>query len=113
MTDPRPATPDRRPSFAKSFPRVASLDAVVDAFTRGDYARVRVEGRRLARSEIEPAEVRRCAETLVARTDPDPLAVWLLAISGALLVALAAYWVAHGAPPPVRAPAPPPTASTP
>jgi hypothetical protein len=89
---------DRRPLFARDFPRAPALDALVGAFARGDYARVRAEGPKLAESAQEP-DVRRAALTLVAHTKPDPLATWLLALTGALLITLSAYWIANGKPP--------------
>ena len=105
---------DGRPDFAKDFPHVASIDGVVAAFARGDYAAVRAEGRRLADSDVEPEEVRRAARTLISRTLPDPLSVWLLVIAGVLLAALSFYWAAHGKAPPGRSPASaaPPASST-
>ena len=92
-----------RPHFARDFPRVPALDALVEAFERGDYARVRSEGSRLAESSPQD-DVRRAARTLVDRTAADPLAAWLLALAGAVLVVLSAYWIAHGKPPPGGAP---------
>jgi hypothetical protein len=83
---------DLRPTFARAFPRAAELDALVDAFGRGDYARVRIEGSKLAET-TNAEDVRRAARTLVARTNPDPLAVWLLVLAGALLVVLSGYWI--------------------
>jgi hypothetical protein len=70
------------------------LDALVDAFVRGDYARVRAEGLKLADS-ADAEDVRRAAKTLVVRTGPDPLAVWLLVLAGALLVVVSGYWIVH------------------
>ncbi len=98
----------RRPSFASDFPRVPELDVLVDAFEHGDFARVRAEGPKLAGSAADAA-VRDAARTLVDRTRPDRLAVLLVALTGVLLVALSAYWIAHGkAPPGGGAPAKPP-----
>ncbi len=94
---------ERRPSFASDFPRVPELDALVGAFARGDYARVRAAGPRLAES-AESEEVRRAARTLVERTKPDRLAVALVALTAVLLVVLSGYWIAHGKPPPGSAP---------
>jgi hypothetical protein len=88
-------TSDRRPHFATDFPHAPALDALVDAFDRGDYARVRAEGPKLAAS-AQDENIRLAARTLVARTAPDPLAIWLLVIAGALLVALSAFWIVHG-----------------
>jgi hypothetical protein len=90
-------TPDGRPRFASDFPRTPALDALVDAFARGDYARVRAEGQKLAES-AQDENVRVAARTLVARTSPDPLAVWLIVLAGALLAVLSAYWIVHGKP---------------
>jgi hypothetical protein len=78
---------------------VPELDALVDAFEQGDYARVRAEGPRLADSSADAA-VREAARTLVDRTRPDRLAVMLVALTGVLLVALSAYWIVHGKAPP-------------
>jgi hypothetical protein len=92
-----------RPPFARDFPRTVALDELVEAFARGNYAWVRAEGPRLAES-AQDESVRRAACTLVARTAPDPLAVWLLVLTGVLLIALSAYWIAHGKRPPSSAP---------
>jgi hypothetical protein len=97
---------DRRPLFARDFPRGGALDALVDAFAEGNYARVRADGTKLAESANDDA-VRRAALMLVARTKPDPLAVWLLVVAGALLMALSVYWIANGKPPPGSGPRPP------
>jgi hypothetical protein len=89
-----PETP-RVPSFARAFPRLPELDALVEAFARGDYATVRANAPRLAESTSEEP-VRAAARTLLARTRPDPLAVALLALGAVLLVALGGYWMAYG-----------------
>ncbi len=88
-------TEERRPSFARGFPRTPPLDALVDAFERGDYARVRAEAPALAARDEDEA-VRAAARTLVERTRPDPLVVRLLLVAGALLVVLAGWWIVHG-----------------
>jgi hypothetical protein len=87
-----PGDPERRPAFARDFPRTPALDALVDAFARGDYARVRAEGPKLAESESDDA-VRLAARALVAHTGADALAIWLLVIAGALLVVVSVYWI--------------------
>jgi hypothetical protein len=102
-----PPSPPRRPSFASDFPSHAGLDALVDAFARGDYARVRKDAAKLATSDA-PDEVRRAARTLAERTETDPLAIGLLALAGALLVLLTGYWIVHGKAPPEPAPPRPP-----
>jgi hypothetical protein len=95
---------DRRPAFARDFPREPALDELVEAFAQGNYARVRAEAPRLA---SEDPAVRDAARTLVDRTRPDPVAAGLVAMTGALLLAVTAYWVAHGKAPPHQ-PLPPP-----
>jgi len=85
----RPATDNRRPSFARDFPRTPEVDALVDAFARGDYARVRAAAPDVERSE-DPA-TRDAARMLVDRTRPDPLVLVLLGIATALFVVIAAW----------------------
>ena len=84
----------RRPSFAQDFPSTPELDALVDAFARGNYARVRQEGARLA-SRTGDDRVKRAVQTLIDRTAPDRLSLALLALAGALLLALSAWWITH------------------
>jgi hypothetical protein len=98
-----PSPSPRRPSFARDFPPDEALDAIVEAFARGDYARVREEAPKIAASETS-AEVRAAARMLVDRTKPDPLAVLLVALTGVLLFVLTAYWIVHGKPPPGAVP---------
>ncbi|MGH7293758.1 MAG: hypothetical protein ACRELB_02440 [Polyangiaceae bacterium] len=85
----------RRPTFASDFPATPELDALVDAFAEGNYARVRAEAPKLAETTTDDA-VRAAARTLVDRTKPDPLAVKMLLVTGALLVVLAGWWIVHG-----------------
>jgi hypothetical protein len=88
------ALPEDAPTFAHAFPADPELDALVAAFERGDYARVRAEAPRLAQRTQSDA-IRRAAEELVQRTRPDPLAVYLLLLACALLVFLAAWYWMH------------------
>jgi hypothetical protein len=96
-------TSERRPSFSRSFPRVPELDALVDAFARGDYRRARAEARKLERLS-EDAAVRQAARTLIERTNPDALALTLLALAALLFIVMTGWWIAHGKPPPVNGP---------
>jgi hypothetical protein len=98
---------ERRPSFAAEFPASPELDALVDAFARGDYAHVRAEAPNLEKTSPDDA-VRAAAKTLVERTQPDPLAVRLLLLTGVLLVVLAGWWIVHGQPPAGATPSPTP-----
>lgn len=93
--DGAPPPPARAvPSFAAGFPANAELDALVDAFVRGDYAAVREGAPRLA-ERSESADVRAAALDLRRRIDPDPLGKTLILVAGALLVFLAWWYLAH------------------
>jgi hypothetical protein len=90
-----PMQPSPRPRFASSFPRTPELDALVEAFGRGDYAAVRARGPALERSAGDPA-VKQAARELVARTRPDPASAALLAIAAVLLIVLTTWAIATG-----------------
>ncbi len=85
------------PRFAKDFPHTPELDALVEAFSRGDYATVRAGAPKLAASTSDEA-VKRAAELLRKRIEPDPMSKTLFLIAAALLVFLTAWWVAHDGP---------------
>ncbi len=85
------------PRFAKSFPRHAELDALVLAFTRGDYRAVRDRAPKLA-ATAEDEAVRRAAEMLRDRLEADPMAKMLLVVTALLLAVLTAWWVTHDGP---------------
>jgi hypothetical protein len=99
------------PRFAEGFPRHPELDALVLAFTRGDYRSVRERAPVLAR-EATDEEVQRAARTLRARIDPDPTASIFFVATALLLGLLTVWWVGHDGPPP-DAPAPRPTVEIP
>jgi hypothetical protein len=84
-----------RPTFAEAFPKDGQIDALVEAFARGDYARVRREGAQLAVQSPDEA-IRQAARTLVERTGPDALTRTLLALAALLLLLLSAWWIVHG-----------------
>ncbi len=79
------------PSFAKDYPKDAALEALVAAFDRGDFARVRREAPRLALASPSEA-VRAAAEELASRTRPDRLSIVFFGLTALLLVFLAGYW---------------------
>jgi hypothetical protein len=85
------------PQFARNFPRHAELDALVAAFARGDYATVRSGAPKLA-AEAGDEEVKRAAQLLRERIEPDPTSKAIFLIAAALLVFLTAWWVAHDGP---------------
>jgi hypothetical protein len=84
-----------RPRFAVELPQSAELDALVEAFARGDYRTVRAQGRVLERSSADEA-VRRAAGALIRRTSPDPLATALVGIATLLLMVLSVVWMVRG-----------------
>ncbi len=91
--------PPRRPPFTAAFPSDPALDALVDAFEAGNFARVRAEVPALVAGTRDEA-VKQAARALLARTRPDPLAALLLALSAVLLVLLSAWWITHDGVPP-------------
>jgi hypothetical protein len=84
-----------RPTFARAFPRTPDLDALVEAFARGDYAAVRDGAPHVERSTGDP-EVQKAVRLLVERTRPDPASAALLAIAAVLLAVLTVWAIASG-----------------
>jgi hypothetical protein len=82
---------DTRPLFARGYPRDAALDALVGAFVRGDFGRVRRDAPPVILDGSSP-EVRAAAEDVLARTRPDPLSRVFFALTAALLLFLSVYW---------------------
>ncbi len=82
------------PAFALDFPADPELQALVAAFDQGDYARVRREAPALVKS-TENVAVRKAARLLLARIEPDPIAVYLLAGAALLLTFLALWYWTH------------------
>ena len=76
-----------RPGFLLSFPDDPDLNELVAAFERGDYRRVRERAPQVAESSRSRA-VRRAAEELRSRLDPDPAARVLLWIAVGLFAFL-------------------------
>lgn len=97
------------PRFARGFPRHPELDALVVAFTRGDYARVRSGAEALARAEGTDAEVAKAARTLRSHIEADPTAKLLFVATAALLAFLTVWWVLHDGPSHDDRPTPPKT----
>ena len=98
------------PAFARDFPNDPELASLVTAFAAGDYATVRTGAPALA-SKTSDEHVKRAAELLRSRIEPDPTARVFFALTAALLVFLMTWWAthdgpqSHGPPPPQ----PPPT----
>lgn len=79
-----------RLAFASHYPASEELDALLDAFEAGNYARVR-EGAPTLAQRTEDPEIARAARDLASRLSPDPLAVRMLMGAGLLLLFLI-YW---------------------
>lgn len=92
--DAAPADDWRRLPFTRAYPRDPELDALVAAFEKGNYAKVRAEAPLLAKRATD-AEVARAARDLRARIEPDPLASYLIAGTGLLLAFLVAWFYTH------------------
>ena len=82
------------PSFARDFPDDPELGSLVAAFAAGDYATVRKGAPGLA-SKTTDEDVKRAAELLRSRIDPDPTSRLFFALTAALLVFLMAWWATH------------------
>lgn len=97
------------PGFASDFPNDPDLAKLVAAFAAGDYATVRTGAPELA-SKTKDDDVKRAAELLRARIEPDPTARVFFALTAALLVFLMTWWATHDGPqshgPPPKPPPP-------
>lgn len=82
------------PSFARDFPNDPELAVLVAAFAAGDYATVRKGAPELA-SRTDDEEVKRAAELLRTRIEPDPTSRLFFVLTAALLVFLMAWWATH------------------
>jgi hypothetical protein len=67
------------------FPHDPALEPLIEAFEAGNYARVREQAPALVKSGRD-AEVRRAAEELLARIEPDPLVKLLLGVAFGLFL---------------------------
>jgi hypothetical protein len=81
----------QRASFAARFPRDPALDALLDAFDRGDFAAVKRGANAIALGDASD-DVKKAAREVLARTRPDPLSALFFGLAGALLVFLSIYW---------------------
>lgn len=83
-----------RPQFAKAYPRDDELDRLVTAFERGNFKLVRDEAEDLA-ERTDDEGVRAAALDLRRRLNPDPIAIYLLAIGVSLVLFLYGYYLLH------------------
>jgi hypothetical protein len=77
--------------FTRSFPDDPELARLVAAFEAGDYRTVRDQAPKLAEQTPDPL-VRKAALDLRRRIDPDPLQLYLLGLTLALLAFLTAWF---------------------
>lgn len=85
------------PAFARDFPHDDELAKLVAAFAAGDYATVRVGAPALA-ARTDDADVKRAAELLRSRIEPDPSARMFFVLTAALMVFLMVWWATHDGP---------------
>jgi len=107
------------PSFARNFPENPAVEALVLAFEQGNYASVREGAKAILEQPNKPAEkrvkakkgdelphpqppsaeerdaIRSAARELLRRTEPDPLAVYMVLGAVALLVFLSIWYWSH------------------
>ena len=84
------------PRFAMVFPSDPQLDALVQAFARGDYGAVRAG---VPAFDDRPDDIRKAAARLLEGTKPDPTAKLLFVMTAALLAFLMLWWSTHDGPP--------------
>jgi hypothetical protein len=82
-----------RPPFAREYPKVPEIDALLARFESGDYAGVREDAKKL--SSHDDDDVRRAAADLVAHTEPDPAMRWLFLGVLAMILAVTGWWIAR------------------
>jgi hypothetical protein len=80
--------------FAQHFPEDPELGRLVAAFEAGDYRTVREQAPKLAESTQDPL-VRKAALELRKRIDPDPIQLYLLGLTFALLAFLTSWFYLH------------------
>jgi hypothetical protein len=88
---------EERPAFVLEFPDDPALVPLVEAFEYGNYAKVRREAPALAQSTADP-RVRRAAEELLRRIEPDPLVKQLLLVAVCLFLFVAGWVYLKAAP---------------
>ncbi len=80
--------------FAKGFPDDPELGRLVKAFEAGDYRTIRDDAPKLAERTKDPL-VREAALDLRRRIDPDPIQLYLIGLTFALLAFLTAWFYLH------------------
>jgi len=86
--------PDGRPPFARKYPRTPEIDALLAAFEAGNYAKVRAEAPKVAEQASDP-EVAAAAKDMRRRIEADPLQIYLLVVTAALLAFLTVWFFTH------------------
>ena len=81
-------------AFARNFPEDPELGRLLAAFEAGDYRAVREGAPKLAERTQDP-RVREAALDLRKRIDPDPIQLYLLGLTFALLAFLTSWFYLH------------------
>jgi hypothetical protein len=84
---------DKRPPFARTFPRVAAIETLLNAYVAGDFAYVREHAPLVAADNSEDEAVVAAARDLRRRIEPHPTATILWGLGVALLVMLFGYYL--------------------
>lgn len=93
MPDPSPDAPEA-PRFARGWADKPELAPLIEAFRTGNYAKVRALAPKLLAETTDP-DTRNAIQDIRRRLDPDPMALYALAVTLALLVFLSAWLYLH------------------
>jgi hypothetical protein len=85
---------DRRPPFARGYPRHPDLDALLVAFEAGNFAQVR-EGLAALQGNEPDDTLASAARDLRRRIEPSPTSVFVWALGVALLALLYGFYLSH------------------
>jgi hypothetical protein len=94
MAQQQPKGGDGHPQFARQYPRTPDIDRLLRAFENGDYETVRLDAPKVAAAAKDPLEAA-AARDLARRTLPDPMALYIMALTLALFVFLSAWVFLH------------------
>jgi hypothetical protein len=85
---------DGRPAFARAYPHTKDIDELIFYFLSGDYRKVRELAPRMTERAGDEREKQAIAD-LRRRIEADPMALYLLGLTLALLVFVTVWFYAH------------------